>query len=101
MYDRMNKEIEVNKMKKRKKKGKKTHTIMTVDTMSEKSNLSKWFLTSKAPYSKPCFLFPSFSDKNNDTVRSAVLFLKPHSSTRCKTNFKIHEKISHDEDNRT
>ena len=81
------------KMKKKKKR-KKTHTIMTVDTMSEKSNFSKWFLTSKAPYSKPCFRFSSFLDKNNDTVRSAVLFLKPHSSTRCKINFKIHENFS-------
>lgn len=45
-----------------------TDIILTKETMSEKSSLSKWFWTSNAAYSKPCLCLPSFSDKNSDIV---------------------------------
>lgn len=56
---------------------------MTVDTISENISLSKWFLTSKAPYSNPCLRLPSFLDKNTDIVLSALRFLEPDSRTFC------------------
>ncbi len=56
---------------------------MTVDTMSENSSLSKRFLTSKAPYSKPYIHLPRFSDKNIEQVLLTLCFLEPHSSTFC------------------
>lgn len=59
---------------------------MTVDTMSENISLSKWFLTSKAPYSKPCVRLPSFPEKNIDQVVSELCFLEPHSSIFCIIN---------------
>ena len=61
-----------------------TNIIMTVDTMSENIFLSKWFLSAKVPYSKPCLCLPRSSDKNIDQVLSALHFLEPHSSRFCQ-----------------